>query len=558
MCGILCIYHKNGFNLSDKEFFNKINKNCKTLNHRGYTNSSKIINNKLFMYHNRLAINDISMDGEQPMLNNDIIIIVNGEFYNYNELYNIIKKDLPEYKFISKSDSEIIIPLYLLYGTQFIKFLKGMYSFILYDIKKDILIAARDHIGIVSFYYLKNKDTIMFSSEMKALINLHTNNNIHIFEPGNVFINNEFYNSYLIKWKEIDYIPNNKYNKEELEMRLTKSVLSHTLSDVPIGILLSGGLDSSLIASIMCKLQKEKKINNLIRTYTIGFENATDIIAAEKVADYLGSDHTSYIFTKEDGIDAIRDIIYYLETYDITTIRASIPMYLLTREIKNDSDIKVLLSGEGSDELFGGYLYFHKAPNKEEFQKELIDKMSKLHKYDCLRAHKSCMANTIEIRVPFLDKDFIDYVMNIDPEYKMIKKENKNIEKYILREAFDNNYLPEEILWRQKDQFSDAVSSKEENWIDSLKNYAESLVSDKEFKNRKKKFPLNTPISKEHYLYRKIFEEFYPHKACIQTVEHNSKSIACSTQRGLKWMNLKENSKLNDASGKSIIDVYNN
>ena len=398
----------------------------------------------------------------------------------------------------------------------------------------------------------------MFSSEMKALINLHTNNNIHIFEPGNVFINNEFYNSYLIKWKEIDYIPNNKYNKEELEMRLTKSVLSHTLSDVPIGILLSGGLDSSLIASIMCKLQKEKKINNLIRTYTIGFENATDIIAAEKVADYLGSDHTSYIFTKEDGIDAIRDIIYYLETYDITTIRASIPMYLLTREIKNDSDIKVLLSGEGSDELFGGYLYFHKAPNKEEFQKELIDKMSKLHKYDCLRAHKSCMANTIEIRVPFLDKDFIDYVMNIDPEYKMIKKENKNIEKYILREAFDNNYLPEEILWRQKDQFSDAVSSKEENWIDSLKNYAESLVSDKEFKNRKKKFPLNTPISKEHYLYRKIFEEFYPHKACIQTVEHNSKSIACSTQRGLKWMNLKENSNLNDASGRSIIDIYNN
>ena len=558
MCGILCIYQKNGYDLKNKKFLNNILTKTKTLKHRGYTDNYKIINNKIFMYHNRLAINDLSLDGTQPMINNNIIIIVNGEIYNYTSLYEDIKLKLPEYKFQSKSDSEILIPLYLLYGTQFIKFLKGMYSFILYDIKKDILIAARDHIGIVSFYYLKNKDTIMFSSEMKALINLHTNNNIHIFEPGNVFINNEFYNSYLIKWKEIDYIPNNKYNKEELEMRLTKSVLSHTLSDVPIGILLSGGLDSSLIASIMCKLQKEKKINNLIRTYTIGFENATDIIAAEKVADYLGSDHTSYIFTKEDGIDAIRDIIYYLETYDITTIRASIPMYLLTREIKNDSDIKVLLSGEGSDELFGGYLYFHKAPNKEEFQKELIDKMSKLHKYDCLRAHKSCMANTIEIRVPFLDKDFIDYVMNIDPEYKMIKKENKNIEKYILREAFDNNYLPEEILWRQKDQFSDAVSSKEENWIDSLKNYAESLVSDKEFKNRKKKFPLNTPISKEHYLYRKIFEEFYPHKACIQTVEHNSKSIACSTQRGLKWMNLKENSKLNDASGKSIIDVYNN
>ena len=558
MCGILCIYHKNGFNLSDKEFFNKINKNCETLNHRGYTNNSKIINNKLFMYHNRLAINDISKDGEQPMLNNDIIIIVNGEIYNYNELYNSIKKELPDYKFISKSDSEIIIPLYLKYGTQFIKFIKGMYSFVLYDIKKDLLIAARDHIGIVSFYYLKNEETIIFSSEMKALLDLHSENNIHIFKPGNVFINNEFYNSYLTKWKDYDYIPNNKYNQEELEMRLTKSVLSHTLSDVPIGILLSGGLDSSLIASIMCKLKRENKINNEIKTFTIGFENASDIIAAEKVADYLGSDHTAYIFTKEDGLEAIRDIIYYLETYDITTIRASIPMYLLTREIKDDTNIKVLLSGEGSDELFGGYLYFHKAPNKVEFQKELIDKMNKLHKYDCLRAHKSCMANTIEIRVPFLDKDFIDYVMNIDPDYKMIKKENKNIEKYILRKSFENNYLPDEILWRQKDQFSDAVSSKEENWIDSLKAYAESLISDKEFKNRKKKYPLNTPVSKEHYFYRKIFEEFFPHKNCIETVDHNIKSIACSTERALKWMNLKENSNLNDASGRSITDIYNN
>ena len=382
--------------------------------------------------------------------------------------------------------------------------------------------------------------------------------NIHIFKPGNVFINNEFYNSYLTKWKDYDYIPNNKYNQEELEMRLTKSVLSHTLSDVPIGILLSGGLDSSLIASIMCKLKRENKINNEIKTFTIGFENASDIIAAEKVADYLGSDHTAYIFTKEDGLEAIRDIIYYLETYDITTIRASIPMYLLTREIKDDTNIKVLLSGEGSDELFGGYLYFHKAPNKVEFQKELIDKMNKLHKYDCLRAHKSCMANTIEIRVPFLYKDFIDYVMNIDPEYKMIKKENKNIEKYILRKSFENNYLPDEILWRQKDQFSDAVSSKEENWIDSLKAYAESLISDKEFKNRKKKYPLNTPVSKEHYFYRKIFEEFFPYKNCIETVDHNIKSIACSTERALKWMNLKENSNLNDASGRSITDIYNN
>lgn len=233
-------------------------------------------------------------------------------------------------------------------------------------------------------------------------------------------------------------------------------------------------------------------------------------------------------------------------------------MYLLTREIKDDTNIKVLLSGEGSDELFGGYLYFHKAPNKNEFHNELIDKMLNLHKYDCLRAHKACMANTIEIRVPFLDKDFIDYVMNIDPEYKMINTKNKNIEKYILRKAFDNTYLPDEILWRQKDQFSDAVSSKEENWIDSLKEYAESLISDKEFNNRQKKFPINTPITKEHYLYRKIFEEYFPHENCIKTVDHNTKSIACSTERALKWMNIEEQSNLNDASGRSLIDIYKN
>lgn len=558
MCGILCVYYKKGFNLKNKKFLNNILKKSKTLKHRGYTDDYKIIDNKLFMYHNRLAINDLSQDGAQPMINNNIIVIVNGEIYNYNVLYEDIKNNLPEYKFQSKSDSEILIPLYLLYGTQFIKYLKGMYSFVLYDINNDRLIASRDHIGIVSMYYLYEEDLIIFASEMKAIVGLHKKNNIKVFQPGSVFINNDIYNSYSPAWKNIEYLPNNKYYAEELNLRLTNAILSHTLSDAPIGILLSGGLDSSLIASIMCKLKKENKINNEIKTFTIGFENASDIIAADKVADYIYSDHTAYIFTKEDGLDAIKDIIYYLETYDITTIRASIPMYLLTREIKKDTNIKVLLSGEGSDELFGGYLYFHKAPNKTEFHNELIDKMLNLHKYDCLRAHKSCMANTIEIRVPFLDKDFIDYVMNIDPEYKMINEKNKNIEKFILRKAFDNNYLPDEILWRQKDQFSDAVSSKDENWIDSIKEYADSLITDKEFKNRSKKFSINTPISKEHFLYRKIFEEYFPHKNCIKTVDHNTKSIACSTERALKWMNIKEQSALNDASGRSLIDIYKN
>ena len=559
MCGIFAIYHKNGFNLSDANFLTKVMKNAGKLKHRGYTDDYKIIDNKIFMYHNRLAINDISNAGAQPMINNNIAIIVNGEFYNYKELRKSIIEEYPSYKFQSNSDSEIIIPLYLKHGTQFIKMLKGMYSFVLYDISKDRLIAARDHIGIVSLYYLKNKGTIMFSSEMKALINIEKTNNVKVFQPGSIYINGEFYNGYKPKWKELDYYPTNKINYEELNMRLTKSVLSHTLSDVPIGILLSGGLDSSLIASIMCKLKRENKINNEIKTYTIGFEDSSDILAADKVVDYLGSDHTTHTFTKEDGLEVIKEIIYYLETYDITTIRASIPMFLLTREIKNDTenDIKVLLSGEASDELFGGYLYFHKSPNKYEFHNELKDKMEKLHKYDCLRAHKSCIANTIEIRVPFLDKDFVDYVMNIDPYYKMINENTKNIEKYILREAFNDNYLPDEILWRRKEQFSDGVSGEKENWIDSLKKYADSLVSDADFKNRQKKFPINTPITKEHYLYRKYFEDYFPYKACIETVDWNNKSIACSTERGLKWMNLSEDSNLNDASGRSVIDIYN-
>jgi asparagine synthase (glutamine-hydrolysing) len=558
MCGILCVYKKNKFSSKDNEFINEILINAKTLKHRGESDHYNIINDKVLMYHNRLSINDLSSNGVQPMYNKGICIIVNGEIYNYKELYKLVQTELPDYEFLSKSDSEIIIPLYLLYGYDFINYLKGMFSFVLYDGLHDELIAGRDHIGIISMYYLITDELIAFSSEMKALVDLDINNKIHIFKPNTIFINNAFHNSYNYDWKDYDYIPKQKYDKEELNNKLTNTVLEHTLSDVPIGILLSGGLDSSLIASIMNKLKKENKINNEIRTFTIGFENASDIIAAEKVAKYLGSNHTSYTFTKEEGLNAIKDIIFYLETYDITTIRASIPMYLLTKKIKKETNIKVLLSGEGSDELFGGYLYFHKAPNKKEFQHELIDKMLNLHKYDCLRANKSCMANTIEIRVPFLDKDFIDYVMNIDTEHKMINEKNKNIEKYILRDAFDDDFLPDEILWRQKDQFSDAVSSKEENWIDSLKEYADKLVSDEEFENRSIKFPLHTPISKEHYLYRKIFEEFYPFEHCVKTVDHNAKSISCSTERAFKWMNLSEDSKLNDASGKSMIDIYKN
>lgn len=555
MCGIFAVFDRNGFGFNSKDKINKYIQNGKLLEHRGDSDSYRIINQKLFLFHNRLSINDLSGNGSQPMTNNQIMIIVNGEIYNYDKLYEIIKKELPNYRFRSKSDSEIIIPMYLLYGSAFIKYLRGMFSFVLYDMKKNIILAARDHIGITSLYYAENKenDTIMFSSELKSLVNL--SDNIKVFEPGYMYINRSFFKYYNPEWKNTEIIPTGSVNYEEIKQKLIDSVLKHCMSDQPIGILLSGGLDSSIITSIMSYLKKNKLINNPIKTFSIGLEDSVDIISAEKVSDFLESEHSSYNFCIEDAIDVLETVIYHLETFNITTIRASIPLYLLSMQIKEDTDIKVLLSGEVADEIFGGYLYFHKAPNREEMQYELVDKVNSLHKYDLLRAHKITLANTVELRVPFADQDFINYVMNIDPKYKMIDKESENnIEKYILRKSFDDKtFLPDEILWRIKEQFSDGISSETENLIDELKNYAEKQITDIEFKNREDIFPINTPLTKEAFLYRKIFEKFYKKNCCIETIDKNTnKSISCSTERGLKWLDIDENDPRNDASGRSM------
>ena len=554
MCGIFCVFNRRGFGLNAHEKINKYIQNGKLLDHRGDSESYKIINQKLFLFHNRLSINDLSKNGSQPMINKQIMIIVNGEIYNYTELYDIIKKDLPTYNFKSKSDSEIIIPMYLLYGSAFIRQIRGMFSFVLYDMKKNIILAARDHIGITSLYYTEDKenDTIMFASEMKCLTNL--SDNIKNFEPGNMFINRSFFNYYNPEWKSTEIIPTGEVVYDEIKQKLINGVLKHTISDQPIGILLSGGLDSSLIASIMCHLKKNKLINNPIKTFTIGLEDSVDIIAAERLADFLESDHSTYQISADDIIDVLENVIYHIETFDVTTIRASIPLYLLSMQIREDTDIRVLLSGEVADEIFGGYLYFHKAPNREEMQHELVDKVNALHKYDLLRAHKAALANTLELRVPFGDEDYIDYIMNIDPKYKMIDKEGENnIEKYILRKAFDNGkFLPDEILWRKKEQFSDGVSGGEENLIDILKGHAEKEITDMEFDERATLFPTSTPISKEAFLYRQIFEKFYKKDCCIKTVDDNSKSIACSTARGLKWCGIDENNVKNDPSGRSM------
>jgi asparagine synthase (glutamine-hydrolysing) len=574
MCGIFVAYHKNSIlegdqiinnsivNLHISDYFRLLVANAQLMNHRGTKDKHTITNNKILFYHNRLSINDLSLYATQPLLNNLIQIVVNGEIYNYLELYQEVKLKLPSYEFISNSDSEIIIPLYLLYGTSFIKKLKGMFSFVLYDMNQHIILAARDPFGITSLYYAIDKNRILFSSELKSLVKL--SKNIKVFPPGQLFINNTFFSFYKPEWlmnvqNTPVKLPDDNLNYHLLKKNLIKSVESHIkLSDQPIGFLLSGGLDSSLVVSIAHYLKKKCYINNEIKTFTIGLEEGNDIKYAEEVANILQTNHTTYNFTFNEVIQELSNIIYFIETYDITTVRASICNYLLINKIKKDTDIKVLISGEGSDELFGGYLYFHKCPSDEEMQLELTDKLLQLHKYDCLRSHKSGLANTIEVRVPFLDIDFVNYVMNIPPKYKLINSQQP-IEKYILRKAFDNNeFLPDSVLYRQKEQFSDGISNSENNLIDKLKNYAEEQISDTEFINRETLYPINTPISKEHMLYRKIFEEkFNNDPNTIETVDHNSASIACSTKRGLSWLNLNNNSELNDPSGRSVLDVYN-
>jgi len=574
MCGIFVAYHKNSIlegdqiinnsivNLHISDYFRLLVANAQLMNHRGTKDKHTITNNKILFYHNRLSINDLSLYATQPLLNNLIQIVVNGEIYNYLELYQEVKLKLPSYEFISNSDSEIIIPLYLLYGTSFIKKLKGMFSFVLYDMNQHIILAARDPFGITSLYYAIDKNRILFSSELKSLVKL--SKNIKVFPPGQLFINNTFFSFYKPEWlmnvqNNPVKLPDDNLNYHLLKKNLIKSVESHIkLSDQPIGFLLSGGLDSSLVVSIAHYLKKKCYINNEIKTFTIGLEGGNDIKYAEEVANILQTNHTTYNFTFNEVIQELSNIIYFIETYDITTVRASICNYLLINKIKKDTDIKVLISGEGSDELFGGYLYFHKCPSDEEMQLELTDKLLQLHKYDCLRSHKSGLANTIEVRVPFLDIDFVNYVMNIPPKYKLINSQQP-IEKYILRKAFDNNeFLPDSVLYRQKEQFSDGISNSENNLIDKLKNYAEEQISDTEFINRETLYPINTPISKEHMLYRKIFEEkFNNDPNTIETVDHNSASIACSTKRGLSWLNLNNNSELNDPSGRSVLDVYN-
>ena len=549
MCGIVAIY--NNQSKFDRDIRAKSLSMSKKVRHRGPDWSGIYTSENAVLTHERLSIVDIK-SGKQPLISNDkkLVLTVNGEIYNHKD----IRSSFNDYSFKTNSDCEVILPLYQKYGTDFLNIINGIFAFFLYDNINKSFFVARDPIGVIPLYMgFDNNGNTYFSSEMKCLVGICSK--IKEFPPGHFMTEKDnnpvkYYSKNWMKYEKLT----REYSLEGLRDALENSVKRQLMSDVPFGVLLSGGLDSSVISSIVCKYSKKRVENNnktdawwpRIHSFAVGLKNSPDLLASRKVSDYLGTVHHEINFTIQEAIDSLEDVIYYLETYDVTTVRASTPMYLMARYIKS-MGIKMVLSGEGADEIFGGYLYFHKAPNDKEFHDETLRKINKLHLYDCLRANKSLSAWGVEGRVPFLDVEFLDYAMNIDPNLKMIK--NGKIEKNILREPF-RGYLPDDILWRQKEQFSDGVGY---SWIDSLKKYADDIVSDLDFKSRNKIFPINTPKSKEEFLYRNIFQKHFPGNDCALCVP-SAKSVACSTEEALKWD--KEFEKLDDPSGRSIRKVH--
>ncbi len=551
MCGIVCAFNLKGNN---EVIRSNVLKMAQKVRHRGPDWSGIYSSENAILAHERLAIVDPT-SGKQPLVSDDgkNIIAVNGEIYNHKELR---KEFSSSYNFKTNSDCEVILPLYQSKGLDFLNDLNGIFAFALYDTTRNRFIVARDHMGIIPLYMGWDKnDTFYVSSELKSLEGVCVK--IELFPPGHYLESDEmklkkWYNP---EWNSFENVKDLKTSIKAIHDSLSAAVKRQLMSDVPYGVLLSGGLDSS-ITSALAKKFASKRIESddkqdawwpQLHSFSVGLEGAPDLKAAKIVANHIGTVHHEINFTVQEGIDAIRDVIYHLETYDITTVRASTPMYLMARAIKS-LGIKMVLSGEGADELFGGYLYFHKAPNSKEFHQETVRKLEKLHQYDCLRANKSLAAWGIEGRVPFLDKEFIETAMNVNPDDKMIK--NGRIEKWVLREAF-KDYLPESVLWRQKEQFSDGVGY---SWIDSLKELVSKEVSDKDLEKASETFPVNTPLNKEEYYYRSIFQEHFPSEAAAKSVP-SVPSVACSTPQALEWDESFKN--VNDPSGRSVSNIHN-
>lgn len=559
-----------------EELRSQILEMSKRIRHRGPDWSGVYTGENAILSHERLAIVD-PLSGKQPLVSDDekIILAVNGEIYNHKKLR---EEFASSYKFRTQSDCEVIIPLYKKFKSAgnfsaMIEKLSGIFAFALYDSEDDTYLIGRDEIGVIPLYQGWDKAGRYYvASELKALEG--DCQTIEEFPNGCYLYSKEGkpVRWYHRSWESYDVVKNsaratddkgeviNPSVIEKLRNGLESAVKAQLMSDVPYGVLLSGGLDSSIIAAVTQKYSKKRVESDSkesawwpqLHSFAVGLEGSPDLVAAKKAADYIGTVHHEVHFTIQEALDALPDVIYHIETYDITTVRASTPMYLLARVIKS-MGIKMVLSGEGSDELFGGYLYFHKAPNAKEFHEELVRKMSKLHLYDCLRANKSLMAWGVEGRVPFLDKDFIDIAMNLNPSDKMnikLADGKQRMEKWILRKAFED-LLPQDICWRQKEQFSDGVGY---NWIDTLKKITEEKVSDAEFARRENRFPVNPPKTKEEYYYREIYSRLFPSDSAARCVPHEA-GVACSTAKALEWDAAWKNA--DEPSGRAIAGVHN-
>ena len=559
MCGIVAI-----FNVKEQtpELRTKALGMSKKIRHRGPDWSGIHCSGSAILAHERLSIVDPESGG-QPLFSPDgkQVLAVNGEIYNQKE---IRARYQGRYDFQTGSDCEVILALYRDKGIDFLEDLNGIFAFALYDEEQDAFLIARDHIGVIPLYIGYNDDGKVFvASELKAL-----EGECDRYEP---FLPGHYYWSkdpgmkpwYKRDWMEYDNVKDNPASSDAIRDSLCAAVKRQMMSDVPYGVLLSGGLDSSVISAIT-ESYAERRIETdsqsrawwpRLHSFAVGLKGAPDLAKARQVADYIGTVHHEINYTIQEGLDALRDVIYFIETYDITTVRASVPMYLLARVIKS-MGIKMVLSGEGADEIFGGYLYFHKAPSAEEFHKETVRKLSKLHQYDCLRANKSLSAWGVEGRVPFLDKEFLDVAMRTNPKAKMCSillgsDPKASMEKRIVREAFED-MLPEEVAWRQKEQFSDGVGY---SWIDTLKKITSEVVTDEQMAHAAERFPINTPLCKEEYYYRSIFEEHFPSESAARSVPHEA-SVACSTAVALEWDEAWKN--MNDPSGRAVSGVHEN
>lgn len=550
MCGIVCTFD---IKTNVAQLRPQVLKMSKKIRHRGPDWSGVYSCDRAILAHERLSIVDPEA-GKQPLYSKDgkLVLAVNGEIYNHQE---IRKSFEGKYEFLTKSDCEVILALYREKGPAFLEDLNGIFAFALYDVEKDVFLIGRDHMGIIPLYQgWDDAGNYYVASELKALEGYCQR--IEEFLPGQYYFSPDGapVKWYKREWEEFDAVKDNSSSIDELRDALEAAVARQLMTDVPYGVLLSGGLDSSIISAI-AKKYAAKRIESgntedawwpQLHSFAVGLLGSPDLAAARKVADHIGTVHHEIHFTVQEGLDAIRDVIYYIETYDVTTVRASTPMYLLARVIKS-MGVKMVLSGEGADEIFGGYLYFHKAPNAEEFHKETVRKLSKLHMYDCLRANKSLASWGVEGRVPFLDKEFMDVAMRLNPTDKMAG--NGKMEKWILRKAFEH-LLPESVAWRQKEQFSDGVGY---NWIDTLKEMTSQLVTDEQMARVNETFPINPPMNKEEYYYRTIFADHFPSdtaSACVPSVP----SVACSTPIALEWDEaFRKNA---DPSGRAVAGVH--